>query len=230
MFNDVILLQFFIILILFFFNLSINILSSWYLAGLYLASLGYFLLLDDCDIFIGFLWVLDLGVGLIFFIFILHLSNFLFLHVINNINSKFIFYFFTLSLFLLLLLFFVANPVDWNFNSFFKKHWFLYISHYDYYLLFSMYGLIDLNVAKEIYFHINSFEFFLINFVALYGIILSILGLFLLKRILIFSNINNYLNINTFSKMNSVYFLRTQNFIKQKNTSAGLRVWSKKKI
>jgi uncharacterized membrane protein len=93
-----------------------------------------------------------------------------------------------------------------------------------------MYGLIDLNVAKEIYFHINSFEFFLINFVALYGIILSILGLFLLKRLLIFSNINNYLNLNTFSKINSVYFIRTQNFMKQKTTSAGLRVWSKKNI
>lgn len=210
--------------------MSINILSSWYIAGLYLASLGYFLLLDDCDIFIGFLWVLDLGVGLIFFVFILHLSNFLFLHVINNVNSKFIFYFFLLSFFLSVFLFFISNPVDFNFNIFFKNHWFFYISHYDYYLLFNMYGLIDLNVAKEIYFHINSFEFFLINFVALYGIILSILGLFLLKRLMIFSNINNYLNLNTFSKMNSVYFIRTQNFMKQKTTSAGLRVWSKKKI
>jgi len=34
-------------------------------------------MLDDGDIFVGFLWVIDLGVGLIFFIFILHYTTFL---------------------------------------------------------------------------------------------------------------------------------------------------------
>ena len=33
--------------------------------------LGFLLLINDSDIFVGFLWVIDLGVGLIFFIFIM---------------------------------------------------------------------------------------------------------------------------------------------------------------
>ena len=68
-------------------------------------------------------------------------------------------------------------------KSTFIKIWFFSITHYDYYLLFNAFALIDLNIAKEIYFHINSFEFFLINFVVLYGILSSIFGLFLLKKI-----------------------------------------------
>merc|ERR1711957_589565 len=55
---------------------TFNILSLWYLVGIYLVLLGVWLFLDDGDIFIGFLWVIDLGVGLVFFIFILHYSTF----------------------------------------------------------------------------------------------------------------------------------------------------------
>ena len=53
---------------LLFFVSTYNILTLWYLAGIHLIILGSWLLLDDGDIFIGFLWVIDLGVGLVFFI------------------------------------------------------------------------------------------------------------------------------------------------------------------
>ena len=48
-----------------------------YNAGLYLIFTGLYALLNDSDIYIGFLWVIDLGVGLIFFIFMLHFIPFL---------------------------------------------------------------------------------------------------------------------------------------------------------
>lgn len=67
MFNEILILEILILFTLFFFMNVINIISLWYLAGIYLLSLGMFLMLDDGDIFIGFLWVIDLGVGLIFF-------------------------------------------------------------------------------------------------------------------------------------------------------------------
>ena len=38
---------------------------------------GGYSILNDSDIYIGFLWVIDLGVGLVFFIFTLHFSSFL---------------------------------------------------------------------------------------------------------------------------------------------------------
>ena len=56
--------------VLFLFTSALNLLVLWYLAGLYLILLGLLLLVNDGDILVGFLWVIDLGVGLIFFIFI----------------------------------------------------------------------------------------------------------------------------------------------------------------
>ena len=58
-------LQLLSIIVLIFFINTVNILSLWYLAGLYLVFLGFLMMLDDADIFVGFLWVIDLGVGLI---------------------------------------------------------------------------------------------------------------------------------------------------------------------
>jgi len=55
MLNDVFLLQNLSIITLCFFVSTYNILTLWYLAGIYLVCLGCFLMLDDGDIFIGFL-------------------------------------------------------------------------------------------------------------------------------------------------------------------------------
>jgi len=66
MLNDVFLLQNLSLVTLCFFVSTYNILTLWYLAGIYLVLLGCFLMLDDGDIFVGFLWVIDLGVGLVF--------------------------------------------------------------------------------------------------------------------------------------------------------------------
>ena len=86
-------LQLLSIIVLIFFINTVNILSLWYLAGLYLVFLGFLMMLDDADIFIGFLWVIDLGVGLIFFIFILHFSNFLHQKSFFDLSSRFLFLF-----------------------------------------------------------------------------------------------------------------------------------------
>jgi hypothetical protein len=61
------------------------------------------------------------------------------------------------------------------------------------------------------------------------GIIAAILTAFFIKRILLFSNIGLFLNTDFYSTINSVFFIRNQNFMKQKTTSAGTRVWYKSK-
>jgi hypothetical protein len=53
--NEVFILQILILTSLIFFINTINIITLWYIAGIYLLSLGFLLLLDDGDIFIGFL-------------------------------------------------------------------------------------------------------------------------------------------------------------------------------
>ena len=59
-----------------------------YSSGLYLVALGLYSLLNDSDVYIGFLWVIDLGVGLIFFIFMLHFLPYLHQKTKFNFSKK----------------------------------------------------------------------------------------------------------------------------------------------
>ena len=222
-------LQILLILSLVYFVNTFNILTIWYLAGIYLILLGWWLLLDDGDIFVGFLWVIDLGVGLIFFIFILHYSTFL--HQKSNISkSSQEFSFASVSLLLLFSVFtFTASPVSsWSAHSL-AKVWFFSVSWYDYYDFFFSATVTDLNLLHEIYFTCNSFEFFIINFFLLYGIVASVLASFLIKRIFNILNLSQLLDQPLLSQSRATYFVRTQDYLKQQTTSAGTRVWLKKK-
>jgi len=229
MFNDMFILQILSFVTLIFFVSTYNILTLWYLAGIYLVLLGWWLLLDDGDIFIGFLWVIDLGVGLVFFIFILHYSTFL--HQKANVDKssrELCFVLFTLF-FLFFFLYFFSSPVDVNYVKGFSKTWFFFISWYDYYDFFFSSIVTDLNLLREIYFYNNSFEFFLINFMLFYGIVSSILLCFLIKRIFSFLNFSQLMNYDLLNYSNSTFFIRNQNFLKQQSTSTGTRVWTKTK-
>ena len=230
MLNEIFFLQILSILILIFFINTINILVLWYLAGIYLISLGILLLLDDGDIFIGFLWIIDLGVGLIFFIFILHFSNFLHQKSLFDLSNRFLLLFLFMLINILLFFFYISTPNDINLNYQLKKTWFFFLNWYNYYSLYYSHSLTDLNLLREIYFYNNSFEFFLINFMIFYGIFGSINLCFLIKRIFVFLNLSQLKNINFLNEINSIFFIRNQNFIKQQSTSTGTRVWLKKKI
>jgi hypothetical protein len=188
------------------------------------------MMLDDADIFIGFLWVIDLGVGLIFFIFILHFSNLLHQKSFFDLSNKFLFLFLFFFIFIFIFFYFIVNPNDINLNYQLKKSWFFFLSWYNYYSFFYSYTLTDLNLLREIYFYNNSFHFFLINFMLFYGIFGSINLCFLIKRVFSFLNLSQLKNIKTNNEINSTFFIRNQNFIRQQNTSAGTRVWLKKKF
>lgn len=226
---DIILLQLLIIITAFYFVNTFNVLTLWYLAGLYLVLLGWWLLLDDGDILVGFLWVIDLGVGLIFFIFILHYATFL--HQKSNLNKTSREFSFTaLSLLLLASIFsFLASPFTNDSTLALTKTWFLLLSWYDYYDFFFSSTVTDLNLLHEIYFTNNSFEFFLINFVLLYGIVSSILMTFLIKQIFNLLNYSQLMNTSFLNQAQSTYFIRNQDYLKQQTTSMGARVWNKKK-
>ena len=229
MLNDVFLLQNLCLVTLCFFVSTYNILTLWYLAGIYLILLGCLLLLDDGDIFIGFLWVIDLGVGLVFFMFILHFTTFLHQKAAVNKSAREFSFLLLSILSLTSILYFFTNPVDFAYVKGFSKTWFFLLSWYDYYDFFYSHTITDLNLLREIYFYNNSFEFFLINFMLLYGIITSILMCFLIKRIFSFLNFSQMLNYDLLNTVNSSFFIRNQDFIKQQSTSTGTRVFLKKK-
>lgn len=87
-FNDYLILEILIILCLFFYTTNTNIMVLLYTSGIYLILIGVFCLISDADIYIGFLWVIDLGVGLIFFIFILHFTSFLSQKSLLNLSAR----------------------------------------------------------------------------------------------------------------------------------------------
>jgi len=222
-------LQFFLLVLLYYFFISINIILLWYLAGLYLFFLGLLLLANDGGIFIGFLWVIDLGVGLIFFIFILHFSNFLYQKTHFYLTDKTSLFSLFLAIFVIIFLTTIIDVYETDLYTFFYKTWWWYISWYNYYEFLNLYTITELNILREMYFYNNSLEFFIVNFVVIYGIFATICLSFLIKKIFTFLNFSQFLNFSLINEVNSYFYIRNQNFIKQQNTSAGVRVWIKKK-
>jgi len=199
----------------------------FYNAGIYLILAGMYSLLNDADIYIGFLWVIDLGVGLIFFIFMLHFMAFL------NQKSKYLailrYYMLTILICILTLTYFYIFSVniDQSFNYDLNKLWFFYITYIDYYLLYFTNEITELNILRESYFLINSFEFFLINFSLLFGLVSCILICFLIHKIFNFLNYSQILQVKLLGYTDTNFFIRNQNFVTQQNTVANVKVFKK---
>lgn len=228
--NDLVLLQLISFLTLIFFLNSVNPYVLWYLGGLYMLIVGFYALTDDADIFIGFLWVIDLGVGLIFFIFIMHFSNFLHQKPILALNERYFYFYCYLFIFFIFFSFFFAFP---NFSSNFRiadKLWNFCVSWYNYYNVLDFRQITELQLLRQIYFSWSGLNFFLINFSIFYALISIIIFVFLIKKFFITLSLPELVNYSTLSTINSYFFIRQQNFIKQQNTVAGAKVWIKKKI
>jgi len=102
------------------------------------------------------LWVIDLGVGLIFFIFILHYSNFNQQKVNLEKSTRELLTFSLVLIWSVTGFFFLALPSDSTFRVGFAKSWFFFISWYDYYDFFFSPTVTDLNLLREVYFFHNS--------------------------------------------------------------------------
>lgn len=228
-FLDFILLELCLILITVYFIMSNNIMILLYNAGIYLILAGAYSLLNDADIYIGFLWVIDLGVGLIFFIFMLHFLSFL------HQKSKYLllFRYYTVSsliLFTVIGYFYLfSSHIDATLNYDLSKVWAFYITYLDYYFLYFTNEVTELNVLRESYFLVNSFEFFLVNFSLLFGLVSCILLCFLVQKIFNFLNYSQIVQLKLLTKVDTNFFIRNQNFISQQNTSANVKVWRKYK-
>jgi len=221
------LLESFILISIIFYTTNTNLMMLLYTGGIYIITLGSLLFLNDADVYVGFLWVIDLGVGLVFFIFILHFTSFLYQKSYININSRFFTYIVTVISFIVSLLYFLPNYTTTSLYSDLGKTWFFRITLLDYYKVFNTKGVTELNLLKDSYFNLNSFEFYLINFSLLFGLLSSILMYFMIQKIFNILNFSQIKDLNLLEKINSSFFIRTQNFVKQQNTNATVRVWIK---
>ena len=200
-----------------------------YNSGLYLVLIGIYSLLNEADIYIGFLWVIDLGVGLVFFIFMLHFLPFLHQKSNFNVTSRTTMIYSTIFLLLLFYFYFLSFNIDSQSHLFLNKLWFFNINYLDYYFIFFSYEVTELNLLRETYFLLNTFEFFLINFSLFFGLITAILLCFLIHRIFNFLNFSQIKSAKLLNKLNSSFFIRNQNFITQSNAPMIVKTWSRKK-
>lgn len=199
-----------------------------YTSGIYLMLAGLYSILNDSDIYVGFLWVIDLGVGLVFFIFMMHFSSFLQQKTTFDVNKKYFFSILPIAFFLFGYFYFMSLPADLLFNSSTNKYWYLNISYLDYYSILFSNEVTELNLLKESYFVFNSFEFFSINFSLFFGLIAAILFYFLIQRIFNFINFSQINDANSLKSVESSFFIRNQNYTLQQSTPQAVRVWTKK--
>jgi hypothetical protein len=228
-FNDLIFLEITLLSLVFFYLTTINLTTLLYVSGIYLMLIGILCLINDCDIYIGFLWVIDLGVGLIFFIFILHFTSFLFQKPHFSITTRYFFMFYIFLLFYIFFFYFYSFSANNLMSYSFTKTWYFKIQHLDYYFIFNSREVTELNLLKDSYFLLNSFEFFVINFSILFGLLGSIFLCFLIQRIFNFINYNFIKNSNTLESIDSSFFIRLQDYLSQTNTPQNTRVWSRVK-
>lgn len=193
-----------------------------YSAGLYLIVLGMYSMLNDADVYVGFLWVIDLGVGLIFFIFMLHFLPFLHQKTKINLSSKNMFIHSLYITTALMYFYFFGFNIDNTSNMDMKKFWFFNVSFLNYYSLLFSNEVSELNLIRETYFLVSSFEFFLINFSLFYGLITAILLFFYVHRVFNFLNYSQIVNSKILLKMSSGFFIRMQDFVNQSNTIPAL--------
>lgn len=230
LFNDLLILECLVLFSIIYYILNSNIMMLLYTGFIFLIATGIIGLLNDGDIYIGFLWVIDLGVGLIFLIFVLHFSTFLSQKSIINVNLRFRLLSLLFIVFITIFYYVFPSPIAQNYlNLNTVKSWFFKVSFIDYYSIYNSHEITDLQTLKESYFIMNSFEFFLINFSLLFGLISAVLLFFLIKRIFIFMNYNYLVNNQLLNKINTNFFIRNQDYVKQQNTSMVVRLWSKTK-
>lgn len=222
-FNDTFFLETIILISVISYISSTNLMMLLYTGGLYLIFIGLLSLLNDADIYIGFLWVIDLGVGLVFFIFILHFTSFLFQKSQFNLTARHFIFSYLFCIFTIYYFYYFSNPVDTSFYGDLEKSWFFKLSYIDYFTVFYSNEVTDLNTLRDTYFLLNSFEFFVVNFSLFFGLIASILMCFMIQRIFAFLNYTQILNMDLLEKADTGFFIRQQNFTTQQNTSATVR-------
>ena len=228
-FNDTFLLETIVLISVISYITSTNLTMLLYTGGLYLIFVGLLSLINDADIYIGFLWVIDLGVGLVFFIFILHFTSFLFQKSQFNLTARHFVFSYLFLLFSIYFFYYAANPTGGSFYGDLGKVWFFKLSYIDYFSVFYSNEVTDLNTLRDTYFLLNSFEFFVVNFSLFFGLVASILMCFMIQRIFGFLNYSQILNMNLLEKADTGFFIRQQNFTTQQTTSGVVRSWIKPK-
>lgn len=202
----------------FIYIISINLLILLYVGGIYLLLLGQLALIFEGNIYVGFLWVIDLGVGLVFLIFILHYTPFLYQKSVINVFAKNNIYMWIFALVSIFWSYYSAFANDTDFSSIALNCWYFLITYLDYYNIKTVYEVTDLNIMRDTYFLWNACHFILVNFSLLYGLLSAIVMYFNIQRIFNHLNLSQILNSTLINKVENAFFIKLQDYVTQQNT------------
>lgn len=222
MFNEYIFIQFLIVLFLFLFFFNYEQFFLIINAIIFLILISIYAWLEDLDILINFLLIIDLGLFLILFVFIINSIN-LFSFFKSNINFTIFFNIFILFI----VCWFFFKIFFQNFNSTFYIINLFVILYQDWFFLFQLLFFTDLQLLSEIYFNFNFFEFIIMNII----IYLTIIFVYYITYFNVIKNAFNFkFSFFLFLKkkiINNTFFLKNQQFQKQLITPIKTRVWTK---
>lgn len=191
--------------------------------------LSILLLMSESDIYVGFLLVIDLGVGLVFFIFILHFTAFLYQKSLFHLNYRYSIYLWYGLFTYGLLLIYNSDLQEGGVTRDLMGLWYYKVVHIDYYLVTKSNLVTELTLLFDSYFNLNTFEFFLINCSLLFGLLSSILLVFTLHKLFNILNFSQLINVNLLSFVTSSFFIRNQNIATQQRTAGISKSWTKLK-
>lgn len=208
MINDFFILQFLIIFVLllclFFVDSFFFIINSI----IYLILISNLLWLTDLDIYVNFLIIIDLGVFFILIAFLINLSHLFQYTLVFNKQLKV----WVISAVIITTFIINVPVVSSDFFNFL-------ITFYNWFGIFNFIYFTDLQLMSDVYYVYTAFEFILMNFYIYFVVVILYTLIFVLK-------ILSYGSFNT--KTIKTIFMRYQNFQKQVNQTATVRVWSKK--
>lgn len=221
MFNDFFIIQFVIVLIIYFFLLIGNLLSFIFNSIIFLIAMSLYLWLNDSDVFVNFLLIIDLGVFFVLLSFLVSISNFF---------KNFSFYrskglFFIILLPLLFFVWFTIIPTTLVLKS--TSVSYLTLNYYNWVNLLSLTYFTDLQLWAELYYFYSIFEFIMMNFYLYLAILFVFLLFYLINTVAISPSVLSNLKDNL-SDLQFFNYLRVQDFQKQKNQKASVRVWFKR--
>ena len=198
--------------------------SVWLIGAAILFSLGFLGLGLQLNIYIGFLWVIDLGVGLIFLVFLSSLMPFM----ESSFNAPAGRERRLSSAFLLGMLFaitsYCVSPIPFPHH----QHSTSTIQWLNYYVLLLDQEISQLNLLRELFFYTHVWEFVLINYIVLIGLIGMLIFNFTIHQIFKTMNLTALLFDNAVTSSYAPLFIRDQNLLRQQQTTSSVRLWVRK--
>lgn len=206
---------------------SLSLLNLWYTAGLFLITLSVYFLSFCGDIFIGFFLIAEFAVALVLYIFMIQFTFFSNQKNYWSFSVKHTFIVFILFFIFFIVYIFLSSPNKLYLLDSSENSWFFLVSWYDFFELYNSYYLTDLLGVRELYFSEVSSSFIVINFIVLFYVLSCIFLCFSHVKFFTLLTTPRILDFNFLKLTKTSQIIRTQNYIKQQESSTGTRVLEK---